>query len=64
MEKANQKKQDSNLIKKQQLKRVMGTVNISKEYLETLEKKIGVLIQESKNRALSNGRKTVLARDL
>ena len=53
-----------NFIVKKQVKKLLGTVNVSKEYYPVLENKIIELIKESKKRAIANGRKTVLARDI
>ncbi len=58
------KKSNVSILNKAIVKNELKGLKISKDYLTRLDKKVKVLVRESMVRAIANGRKTVLARDL
>ncbi len=52
------------VIVKAQVKELTKEYNVSGDFMEALDKKTTLLIQEAIARAQANGRKTVMARDL
>lgn len=52
------------VIVKTYVKELLSNLNVRKEYYPALEKKVLALINDSKERAIANGRRSVLARDL
>ncbi len=52
------------VIVKTKIKDIVAPVNVSADYVETLNEKVKQMIQDSLKRAEANGRKTVMGRDL
>lgn len=51
------------IVVKNKIKEFVG-LNVSQEFEEELDKKVEELIKKSEQRAKSNGRRTIFARDL
>jgi hypothetical protein len=52
------------VLNRDRIKKLVVGVNVTSDYLDLLEDKVRGLIKEGKNRALANGRKRILARDI
>jgi histone H3/H4 len=52
------------VIVKTKIRDMVAPVNVSADYVETLNAKVRQMIQDSVKRAEANGRKTVMGRDI
>ena len=52
------------VIVKTKIRDIVAPVNVSADYVETLNAKVKQMIQDSVKRAEANGRKTVMGRDI
>jgi histone H3/H4 len=52
------------LINRTKVKEIVGSIQISKEFSEELEKQVEDIIQKACKRATANNRTTIMARDL
>ncbi len=52
------------LVVKSKLKEAVGECNLSGDFAEALDKKVEELVKKAAERAESNNRKTVMAKDL
>ena len=60
--KQQKKEYKKSLINRKYVREVLGT-NVSPGYYDALEKKVKALVDEARNRAIANKRRTVFARD-
>lgn len=52
------------IIIKAKIKEVVGDYQVSSDFVDVLDAKVKVLIEDAKKRAEANGRKTVMGRDI
>jgi histone H3/H4 len=52
------------IIVKSKIKEMVGTINVSADFNDELNKKVKQMIQDAVKRAEANGRKTVMGRDI
>ncbi len=52
------------LVNRTKLKEIVGSIQITKEFSEELEKEIEEMIRKACKRAIENNRRTVMPRDL
>lgn len=52
------------VINRNRIKKIVIGLNVTNDYLDLLDEKVRLLIKEAENRAIANGRKRILARDI
>jgi histone H3/H4 len=52
------------LVVKAKIKEAVGDLNVSSDFADTLDKKVAELVKSACDRAISNNRRTVMAKDL
>lgn len=52
------------LINRSKLKEIVGSLNLTSEFYESLEEEVEKIVRKSCKRAIDNNRRTLMARDL